>query len=208
VTVAVVLLCIGLNLQRWTASPGSRVIPDLAVTNPLNQPGGDAAPAEAYEVYSALYQGPAAEPLAFAVDSMTDIPQINGSCLRPRTAQEREMMDAFEAANRQSHTWEQKFTIAAGYRLLSKNDANKAQNCIVGREQGPAAGCESFTLLRHVRFLGVPGFDGTRTRALVSVVKMCGGECGSGGIFEVEKVDGKWRRAEASDFTRNCSWLY
>ena len=35
-------------------------ITDLAATSPLNQPGGGVAPAEAYEVYSALYQAPVA----------------------------------------------------------------------------------------------------------------------------------------------------
>ena len=49
---------------------------------PLNQSGGGPAPADAYEVYSALYQAPMQEPLAFAEDSVTDIPQVNGNCLR------------------------------------------------------------------------------------------------------------------------------
>jgi hypothetical protein len=59
-----------------------------------------------------------------------------------------------------------------------------------------------------VRFLGVPGTNQNHTRALVSVVRMCGPYCGNGGIFEVEKTGGTWRRADASDFTRNCSWMY
>ena len=32
---------------------------------------------------SALYQAPMQEPLVFSEDSLTDIPQVNGSCLRP-----------------------------------------------------------------------------------------------------------------------------
>jgi len=42
----------------------------------------------------------------------------------------------------------------------------------------------------------------------VSVIKMCGGFCGSGGIFEVAKTNGTWRRTDTKDFTRNCSWMY
>jgi hypothetical protein len=59
-----------------------------------------------------------------------------------------------------------------------------------------------------VRFLGVPGFDHAHTHALVSVIKMCGKFCGSGGIFAVEKTGASWQRAGAADFTRDCSWAY
>ena len=48
--------------------------------------GGGPAPAEAYEVYSALYKAPMQEPLAIAEGSLTDIPQVNGSCLRAATS--------------------------------------------------------------------------------------------------------------------------
>src|SRR5579871_4522929 len=78
-------------------------IPDRAATSPLNMPGGGTAPADGYEVYSALYQEPADEPLVFSDDSVTDIPQVNGSCLRPSTSEERELTAAFEAANQQTH---------------------------------------------------------------------------------------------------------
>lgn len=182
-------------------------IPDLSLTSPLNQPGGGAASSQGYEIYSALYQTPQQEPLAFAENSVTDIPQVNGSCLKPSTPQEREMTDAFEAANQQSHRWEQKFTIPEGYALLSRGDAAEAQTCLEthGRD---AARCARYKQLRHVRYLGVPGLDHTHTRALVSVVKMCGGFCGSGGIFEVDKTNGKWMRSDTTDFTRDCSWMY
>jgi hypothetical protein len=43
---------------------------------------------------------------------------------------------------------------------------------------------------------------------LVSVIKKCGRYCGSGGIFVAEKAGGTWRRAETTDFTRNCNWMY
>jgi hypothetical protein len=37
---------------------------------------------------------------------------------------------------------------------------------------------------------------------------MCGPYCGNGGIFEVEKAGGTWRRGDTTDFTSNCSWMY
>ena len=190
-----------------TKPAASGTIPDLSVTSPLNQPGGGDVSAEAYQVYSALYQQPQQEPLAFAEDSQTDIPQENGSCLKPSTPQEHEMAEAFVAANRQSHRWERKFTIPVGYLLFSSAEARKAQSCIADRGRG-GADCSPYQKLMHVRFLGVPGFDHTHTRALVSVMKMCGGDCGSGGIFEVEKSGSTWQRTEPTDFTRNCSWMY
>ncbi|HEX3437759.1 MAG TPA: hypothetical protein VHT24_13405, partial [Pseudacidobacterium sp.] len=77
-----------------------------------------------------------------------------------------------------------------------------------GSTRGDVAACATYKQLKHVRYLGVPGFDRTRTHALVSVIKSCGGLCGSGGIFAVEKIDGRWQRSAPTDFTRNCSWMY
>jgi hypothetical protein len=147
------------------------------------------------------------EPLAFAENSQTDIPQVGRSCLKPATRDEEEMADAFAAANRQSHLWEAKFSIAQGYRLLPPSQAAQALTCLATHmhDAGP---CASYKQLMHVRTLGVPGFNRAHTRALVSVIKSCGGFCGSGGIFEVEKAGSTWRRAAASDFIRNCSWMY
>jgi hypothetical protein len=207
IVVLVALLWVRIGSRRHLEKPAGKAPADMSVISPLNRPGGGTAPADAYEIYSALYQAPAGEPLVFSDESVTDIPQVNGSCLKPSTAQEREMVDAFTAANQQSHRWEQKFTIPEGYRLLPRSEATEAQTCLEthGRD---AARCESYKGIRHVRFLGVPGFDSGHTRALVSVVKMCGSFCGSGGIFEVEKTGSTWRRAETADFTRDCSWMY
>jgi len=207
VLIAVALVWTRIASVRHPKTRASKPFTDLGVTMPLNQAGGGVAPVQAYEVYSALYEAPMNEPLAFAEDSKTDIPQVNGSCLRPAAPQEHEMTDAFVAANQQSHRWEQKFSIAQGYRLLPRAGLAQAQTCLA-THQRDAAQCADYKQLRYVRFLGVPGFDHTHTRALVSVIKSCGGECGSGGIFAVEKTEGKWQRSPASDFTRDCSWMY
>jgi hypothetical protein len=209
---AVAALVLLLLLLRFAWKPHGRgpsrpAIQDRSVTSPLNQPGGGDAPEEAYAIYSALYEAPAGEPLAFAENSVTDIPQVGGSCLKPSVPEEREMTSAFEAANRQSHRWESRFAIPAGYRLLSRDEAAEEQTCL--DNHAPHAGdCDKYREIRHVRFLGVPGTNQSHTRALVSVVRMCGSYCGSGGIFEVEKKGGTWRRADTTDFTRNCSWMY
>jgi hypothetical protein len=202
---AVALIWTRIPWLRHPAPPAA--IPDRNITSPLNVPGGGTAPPEAYEVYSALYREPADEPLVFPDDSVTDIPQVNGTCLKPSTPEERELTAAFEAANQQMHRWEQKFTIAQGYQLLNRNQVSEAQGCLQTHMRD-AARCAPYKQVRHVRFLGVPGFDRTHTHALVSVVKMCGRYCGNGGIFEVEKAGGTWRRSEPSNFTRECSWMY
>jgi hypothetical protein len=207
IAIAVAFLWPRIRSRRHTEMLTTMAVPDLSVTSPLNRPGGGTAPVEAYEIYSALYQAPMQEPLVFSEYSVTDIPQVNGSCLKPTTPEEREMTDAFEAANQQSHRWEHRFSIPQGYRLISRHEASEAQSCIESHG-ADAARCESYRIVKHVRFLGVPGVDHTRRRALVSVIKMCGGFCGSGGIFEVEKAGGTWQRTEATDFTRNCSWMY
>jgi hypothetical protein len=174
---------------------------------PLNEPGGGPVSAEAYDVYSALYQAPMHEPLAFSAESFTDIPQVNGNCLRPATPLEQEMAAAFVAANQQNHRWEQKVSIPQGYRLLPRNKVAQAQICLATHDRESAA-CEDYKPLRYVRLLGVPGFDHAHTRALVSVIKSCGRLCGSGGIFAVEKTGGTWQRSQSTDFTRDCSWIY
>ena len=203
---AVAILCFRIFSTR-SAKPDVKTVPDLSVTSPINQPGGGNVAEDAYEIYSALYQQPQPEPLAFAEDSRTDIPQVNGSCLKPSTPEEHEMAAAFVAANQQSHHWERKFTIPAGYLLLSQSASEEAQDCLAsGRKSGQD--CGVYQSFRHVRYLGVPGFDRAHARALVSVMKMCGIDCGSGGVFEVKKAGSTWIRAEPTDFTRECSWMY
>jgi hypothetical protein len=204
--VAVVMLWVWIAGLQHAKTPVSTPINDLGTTMPLNQPGGGVVSTEAYEVYSALYQAPMQEPLVFSEDSLTDIPQVNGSCLRPTGPEEREMAEAFVAANERSHRWEQKFSIPQDYRVLPQSELARAQTCAAthGRE---AASCESYKQLRYVRLLGVPGFDHAHSRALVSVIKSCGHLCGSGGIA-VEKTGGTWQRSATTDFTRDCSWMY
>lgn len=180
---------------------------DLSVTSPLNQPGGGPAPANAYPIYSALYQQPANEPLVFAENSKTDIPQVGASCLKPSTPEEHELADAFEAANKLSHGWQWNFTIPQGYRVLTPMQTAEAIACLQAHGHGPAS-CSAYKGVQHVRFLGVPGLDHAGTHALVSVIKTCGPDCGSGGIFEVEKQGDTWQRSPASNFTTDCSWMY
>ena len=202
-----VLIWVRIASQHHARTLTTKPITDLAATSPLNQPGGGVALTDAYEIYSALYQTLMPEPLAFAENSVTDIPQVDGSCLQPSTPEDREMTDAFVAANRQSHRWEQKFSIAQGYRLLQRSELAQVHACLA-TQGGDVAACAVYKQLKHVRYLGVPGFDHTRTHALVSVIKSCGGLCGSGGIFVVEKIHDRWQRSAPADFTRNCSWMY
>jgi len=204
--VALAIVLIRFIAPHHVQAPVSKPIPDLSVTSPLNQRGGAAITPDAYEVYSALYQSPQAEPLAFSEYSLTDIPQVDGSCLKPSTDEERELTQAFVAANKQSHRWEKKFSLPSTYVLLPATEAGKAESCIETHAQ--SADCRPYTTTKHVRYLGVPGFDHTHLKALVSVVKKCGKYCGSGGILVVEKAGRSWRRTEGSDFVRECSWMY
>lgn len=208
IAAAIVILWMRLMPHKHPHPARAPAVADLSQTSPLNQPGGGPAPAEAYAVYSALYAAPMDEPLVFAEDSGTDIPQVGGSCLKSSTAEETALSQAFEAANAQSHTWEQQFSIPQGYRLVGRNEVAQVLTCLQlsGHD---AAACDPYKGTRHVRTLGVPGFDASHTHALVSVIKRCApGECGSGGIFEVEKTGGTWKRVPTTDFTRDCSWMY
>ena len=204
--VALAILILRFIVPHHVEAPVSKPIADLSVTSPLNQQGGGAVALDAYDVYSALYQAAQPEPLAFAEESLTDIPQVNGSCLRPSNEEERAMADAFVAANEESHRWEKRFSISSEYTLLSAGDSRIAEACIETHAQG--SDCERYKMLKHVGYLGVPGFNHTHTKALVSVVRKCGKYCGAGGIFMVENAGGAWRRSQVSDFVRECSWMY
>ncbi|HKF47312.1 MAG TPA: hypothetical protein VKB38_08130 [Terracidiphilus sp.] len=210
VTLILIVIAAGVlafRIYHRVVGRGASSISDLSVTDPLNQPGADPAPAEAYGVYSALYEKPEGEPLAFAGYTSTDIPQVGGSCLSPSTPDEHEMADAFVAANRKSHRWEQKFDIPQGYQLLSAVQTSQALACLAAphRDAGP---CQPWQNLRHVRFLGNPGFDSTHSHAVVSIIRKCGRYCGAGGLFVVEKDGGTWRRSDPTPFVENCSWMF
>jgi hypothetical protein len=204
-TLALLAVAIVLLWNRYHARKAR--VTDLSVTSPLNQPGGGAVPNDAYAVYSGLYQSAADEPLAFAQDSGTDIPQLNGNCLKAATPEEKQMADAFESANRHSQRWDSRFTIPSGYRILPASELVSAQNCLASHAQNTPQ-CASYKDVKHVRILGVPGFNAAHTRALVSVLKKCGPYCGTGGIFEVRKENGTWERVDPTAFTSDCSWRY
>jgi hypothetical protein len=182
------------------------VVVDRAVTKPLNQPGGGPLAAAAYTVYSDLYRAPQGEPLVFGNQTRTDIPQIDGSCLKPATEDEQKMVEAFEAANHLSHPVRPNFKIDGGYRVLDEKKAAYAAYCI--QAHFPGAQCEEYKGMKHVRWLGAPGFAPSGDRALVSVIRDCGHWCGVGGIFVTEKKDGHWMHAEATPLTKECSWMF
>ncbi|MFZ0632700.1 MAG: hypothetical protein WA374_13325 [Acidobacteriaceae bacterium] len=207
VAVAAVILWVRLVPHGHVRPARTPAVADLSQSSPLNQAGGGPAPQEAYAVYSALYAAGEDEPLVFSSQSQTDIPQVGGSCLKPSTPEERAMTDSFVAANRESHTWQSQFAIPQGYRVLAPAEVAQVRSCLATGGHDASA-CDRYKEIKHVRFLGVPGFDANHTHALVSVIRNCGGFCGSGGIFEAEKTGATWKRVPTTDFTRDCSWVY
>lgn len=211
VVIALALLWLRL-VPRFMLPSRSRAVSHLVVTSSINQPGGGPAPAAAYPIYSSLYQASAPgapnEPLVFAANSQTDIPQIaGGSCFRISSDEERSLAAAFDAANAHSREWQQQFDIPAGYRLLSASEVAQAADCLA-RHDRKSSQCAGYAQIQHIRYLAVPALDAAGTHALVSVIKSCGAHCGSGGIFEVEKDGASWRRMPETDFTSDCSWVY
>jgi hypothetical protein len=207
VVIAAGILWVRLMPHGHKGPERTAAVTDLSQSSPLNQPGGGPVGQEAYAVYSELYTTGEDEPLVFASRSQTDIPQVGGSCLKPTSADEKAMTEAFVAANRESHTWQSQFTIPQGYRVLAPEEVAQVRSCLATGGHDASA-CDRYKGIKHVRFLGAPGFDAKHTHALVSVIRNCGGFCGSGGIFEVEKSGGTWKRVPTTDFTRDCSWVY
>src|SRR5260370_2700408 len=84
----VLLLWLRHSLLFHKRPPANQPILDRSVTSPLNQPGGGTAPAEPYEIYSALYQAPNQEPLSFPTAATTATPPIHLRCPKPSTPQQ------------------------------------------------------------------------------------------------------------------------
>jgi hypothetical protein len=153
-----------------------------------------------------LYRTPSGEPLVIAEDSVIDIPQLDGSCLHPSSPDEEQLVRDFEAANQQKHRWERRFAIPE-YQLISQPETDRIKSCLDTAKAADRP-CAAYPGVRHVRYLGVPGFSQDHSRAIVSIIRMCGADCGSGGIFEVRKDGAHWVRTENTVFTSDCSWMY
>jgi hypothetical protein len=52
------------------------------------------------------------------------------------------------------------------YRLLQGRELTQAHACLT-TQGGDVAACAGYKQLKHVRYLGVPGFDHARAHALV-----------------------------------------
>ena len=116
------------------------------------------------------------------------------------------MVSYFESANHQKHRWERRFAVGV-YQLIPQPETDRIKSCL-DTARATDRPCAAYPGVRHVRYLGIPGFNQGHSRAIVSVIRMCGADCGSGGIFEVKNEGGHWLRAESTAFTSDCSWMY
>ena len=162
-------------------------------------------------IYSALYQEKSNEPLAFANYTSTEQSATGRKLPETGAPYERGMAEAFEAANKQSHPWEQKFATAQGYRLLTARETNEAMECLEANSEAgeKAAALPQCAAYKDTAPRAVPGragvqcgphasagFDHSQMRAVLRRRR----------IFEVEKTG---RDVETSPgrgaFAEECS---
>jgi hypothetical protein len=163
---------------------------------------------EAYDLFSSIYRNSS----SLAPDEVLAIGQRVYSqtgdarqCVKPRTGEERLMLDNFIQLNQVPHVWEARFDFGRAYKLVGERETNEAIDCIhpVGRVAPKA--CEQYVNVRFVRFLSAPGFNRDRTRALFAFNRVCGGLCGNGTVLVYRKTARGWEEEPRTFAT--CLWV-
>ena len=170
-------------------------------------PFADTSSEDSYALYSSIYRdsqsleadeiiGIAAKPLAI---------RLYEGCVKPVTAEEREMVEAARAASNVQTEWEARFDLGRPYRLIPSTETDKAIDCVqdMRMKKGPS-GCEAYVKMRYIRFFSVPVFNRDHTRALIAISRSCGGLCGNGGLLVYRKTRAGWEREPDSFAT--CAW--
>lgn len=166
---------------------------------------------EAYEIYSALYRGhPPCDALdqgeLIAIDPDTlDTPSGFLDDIRPRTPEERQMVDGLVISGKRHYLWEARFDFGRQYRILTDDDEAVLSDCkfsgFAGHPDRPE--CAAFAKVRFVRSFSLPSFNTDHTRALVRTARGCGPLCGGAEFTALWKTAKGWE-VEKSDWYRAC----
>jgi len=162
---------------------------------------------EVYSLYSTIYRSEtgSGEVLAIAAKPLSFPRPL--TCLRPRTREEREIVEAARNQVIGQTEWKRQFDFRRAYILIPPAEVSKAIDCIqYPTTKGvPATGCKPYERLHYVWSLSIPIFNKDHTRALVAASRACGGLCGDGGVFVYHKTGGRWE-LEKDSFAW-CRWV-
>ena len=163
---------------------------------------------EAYDLFSSIYRNSG----SLAPDEVLAIGQRvyaqtgdARQCVRPRTEEERLMLDNLRQLSQAPHVWEARFDFGRAYKLLGESEIPEAIDCIqpIGRVRPKA--CDQYVNVRYVRFFSAPGFNKDHTRALFALDRVCGGLCGDGTVFVYRKTARGWEQEPRTFAT--CVWV-
>ena len=126
--------------------------------------------------------------------------------LRPKSAEERELIGNLVELMRTSYVWENRFAPGRAYRILTDDERGILDDCkfrgYAGHPNRPE--CGDYTNVVFVRGLSTPSFNKAHTRALVFTRRNCGGLlCGGHEFSEYRKTQLGWKRVDAP-FTDGC----
>jgi|SRR5579862_1146615 len=152
---------------------------------------------DSYDLYSAILK----DATAIAVDVAPEWEHLMlARCFDPKSDEDREMTGSARELAKKKYVWESRFKLGREYRLLTKEDIERA--FCQPRENGPCVpvmgGAET------VYYLSAPGFNKDHTRALIWMNAVCGGLCGGGKVAVYRKGNEGWRRDD-DPFAR-CAW--
>jgi len=129
-------------------------------------------------------------------------------CLKPRNREDQSLIDNFVEVNQKQRRWEARFDFGRPYKMLDAAGESVVQNCIMSSHRPDGPKCPTpFAKIRFIRYLSVPGFNRSRTRALISTSRVCGGYCGNGGMAVYRRTDRSWQMGKSS-FANGCAWVY
>ena len=147
-----------------------------AKSQPTPLPGDVAR--DAYELYSSIYRNSTSlapdEVLAIAQSVFVDQSDVR-QCVKPRTDEERTMLENLIRLSRDPRVWEARFDFGRFYKLLNKNEASEAVDCTYAFDRVSPKKCDPYVNMRFVRHFSAPGFNKDHTRALFAFDRVCGG---------------------------------
>jgi hypothetical protein len=165
---------------------------------------------EAYELYSFIYRSPThCDPLkseeVLAIGATTvEVPEWMLRELKPRSAEERAMVDSLRRLGSAKFKWEERFNFGRSYRLLNDEEARVAGRCMYREEFGQAQ-CTPYIWMEWVRGFSLPSFNRNRTRALVYTSRGREAWGGSAELIEYWKSNAGWRREDHGFVSGNCA---
>ena len=102
----------------------------------------------------------------------------------------------YKRLNSEQWLLQRRFQIEKPYEIVSSDGIRAAF-----REGGWDGFDKRYPNSRAYIIMSAVGFNKDKTQAIVYIATRCGGLCGRGGFYVLEKINGKWK------YVRGCCWV-